>query len=195
MAMTGRAMRSFSPTALARLECDAWLAYYRRDWGRVLSASLGLVREGFGLRGVDAVRGAWWVLRANQRWAPYPDNDLAAARACMARFYGLVSRRGGTALDAGEAARLEVAWWQAHRAMQHGGPTGLERLTDAIAALYGHSYGVDVGAVRESARLRAAAMRVCDGWVAAGCDPASPVIADIESLLVRGYLGLRAAVS
>src|SRR5579864_4131619 len=126
--MTSRAMRSFSPTALARLECDAWTAYYRRRWPRVLGASLGLVREGFGLRGVAALRGAWWVLRANQVWAPYPDNDPDAARAYMERFYTLVAKREGMAFDPVEAACLDVAWWKAHREMQHGGAAGFDRL-------------------------------------------------------------------
>jgi hypothetical protein len=30
------------------------------------------------------------VLRANQLWAPYPDNHPKRARACMRRFYALV---------------------------------------------------------------------------------------------------------
>jgi hypothetical protein len=30
--------------------------------------------------------GAWLVLRANQVWAPFPDNDPDAARALMKRF-------------------------------------------------------------------------------------------------------------
>lgn len=192
---SSRAMRSFSPTALARFECDAWTAYYQREWPRVLSASLGLVREGFGLRGVDALRGAWWVLRANQRWAPYPDNDPDGARAFMQRFYALVARRDGMAFDPVQAARLDVAWWQAHREMQHGDAAGFDRLTDAIAELYAHSYGVDPAAVRMSAQLRAEAMRVCDGWVAAGCDPTSPTIAAIAGLLLQSYVGLRAAVA
>ena len=33
------------------------------------------------------LRGAWLVLRANQKWAPVPDNDPQAARALMAAFY------------------------------------------------------------------------------------------------------------
>ena len=195
MPASSSAMRSFSPSALARLECAAWTAYYVHDWKRVLTASLGLVREGFGLRGLDAVRGAWWVLRANQKWAPYPDNDPDAARACMARFYGLVAQRGGSELDAVHAARLDVEWWRAHRELQHGDPAGLDRLTDAVAGLYAYSYRVDVASVRDCARLRAEAMRVCDAWVAAGCDPRSPDVGVIESLLVRSYLGLRVAVA
>ena len=32
-------------------------------------------RAGFGMNRVRTLQGAWYVLRANQVWAPYPDND------------------------------------------------------------------------------------------------------------------------
>ena len=35
--------------------------------------------------------GAWLVLRANQLWAPQPDNDPDGARRTMQRFYALVA--------------------------------------------------------------------------------------------------------
>ena len=49
-------------------------------WLTLLRASLGLTREAFGLSLPDTARGGWWVLRANQLWAPYPDNDPDGAR-------------------------------------------------------------------------------------------------------------------
>ena len=40
-------MRRFDPRRLAGLECDTWIAYYQRNWLRVLLAAVGMVRVGF----------------------------------------------------------------------------------------------------------------------------------------------------
>ena len=82
MASTGKVspgtpirLRSFDPVRLADLEYQAWVGYYLRRWHRVLIASVGLVRVGFGMDWFRTLHGAWLVLRANQLWAPYPGND------------------------------------------------------------------------------------------------------------------------
>jgi len=77
----------FDPVAVGRSECAAWVAYYRRDWPQMLVGALGMVRHGFGLGPLRNLKAAWHVMRANQVWAPYPDNDPVAAREHMARFY------------------------------------------------------------------------------------------------------------
>ena len=111
--------RSFDPNAVGGRECQAWVAYYRREWGKLLVASVGLVQAGFGMRWWPTLKGAWLVLRANQLWAPHPDNDPDGARRCMERFYRLVAAEAGESLDTVEAARLEVEWWRLHRERQH----------------------------------------------------------------------------
>ena len=83
-------LRSFDPVRIADLEYRAWVGYYLRRWPQVLAASVGLVRAGFGMDWIRTLHGAWLVLRANQLWAPFPDNDPEGARACMRRFYALV---------------------------------------------------------------------------------------------------------
>jgi hypothetical protein len=188
-------MRSFNPTALGRLECDAWVGYYRRQWGRVLAAAVGMVRVGFRLPWPRTLLGALYVLRANQLWAPVPDNDPAGARRAMRRFYQLVARTHSEAFDVDEAARLEVEWWRLHRVLQRDTPGADPRpLVDALVALYAHVYRVPADQVRLAAAERAEAMRVSDAWVAAGCDPASPMIAEERAALIRSYAALLAAV-
>ena len=68
-------MRTFDPCRLGTAECDAWVGYYRRRWFTVLSAAVRMVRVGFGMPWPHTLYGAWLVLRANQLWAPVPDND------------------------------------------------------------------------------------------------------------------------
>ena len=188
-------MRSFDPNALGRLECAAWVGYYRKRWGRVLTAAVGMVREGFRLPWPRTLVGAVYVLRANQLWAPVPDNDPVGARRAMRRFYALVASTHGETFDVDEAARLEVEWWRLHRVLQRDTPgEDAEPLVNALAALYAHVYRVPAEQVRLAAAERAEAMRVSDAWVAAGCDPASPMIADERAALVRSYAALLAAV-
>jgi hypothetical protein len=188
-------MRSFDPRAVGVLECHAWETYYQRKWAAFLLASIGMVRAAFRMSWPKTLLGAWLVLRANQRWAPFPDNDPDAARALMTRFYRLLAASEGASFDPAQAAELEVEWWRAHREAQHASGAGSgEALIVALADLYAYSYAADPAAVREAAALRAEAMDVSDRWVAAGCDPGDPMLAQERALLVRSYAALLAAV-
>jgi hypothetical protein len=185
--------RSFDPRRVGALETDAWVAYYRREWPRFLRSAVALTRHTFGLPWPETLRGAWLVLRANQHWAPFPDNDPNRARAAMRKFYKLVADRHGETFDPERAAELEVEWWRIHRAHQHDG--GDEQgLIDALAALYSYVYSVPEADVRVAASQRALAMRYSDQWVNGGRDPQSPLIDDERAALVRSYAGLLAAV-
>jgi hypothetical protein len=188
-------MRSFDPTRVGRLETDAWVAYYRRRWPTFLRAAFGLTRESFGLSVPDTVRGGWWVLRANQLWAPFPDNDPDGARRYMERFYRMVATRQGETFDPAEAARREVEWWRAHRELQHDRAEGDDaELVDALMQLYGYVYSVPAESVQTAARERAQAMLHSDRWVDEGCDPSSPLIEEERAALVRSYGALLLAV-
>lgn len=169
------------------------MAYYRKEWGSLLVVSVGLVRAGFGMRWWPTLKGAWLVLRANQLWAPHPDNNPDGARRCMERFYRLVATEAGEQLDTAEAARLEVEWWRLHRERQRGDGAA-DPLVDALTDLYAFVYGVDRGEVRTAAALRADAMDASDRWVADGCRLESPLVAEERALLVRSYASLLAAV-
>jgi len=188
-------MRSFDPRKVGRLECDAWVTYYRREWLKFLRAAISLTRHTFGLSWPATLYGAWLVLRANQLWAPYPDNDPGRARDCMRRFYSLVARQHRERFDITEAARLEVEWWRVHRYLQRDNPDGNPaELVGALAALYAHVYRVDPVAVREAAEQRALAMRDSDRWVEEGCRLESPLVESERAALVRSYAALLAAV-
>ena len=190
-------MRSFDPRRVGALECRAWETYYQRRWVAFLVASVGLVRAAFRMRWPATLYGAWLVLRANQAWAPFPDNDPDAARALMARFYGLL-RRGGRGWTPSGPRRSRAKWWRAHREAQHDASVGPEALVDAPATLYAHVYDVDRAAVREAAALRAEAMDVSDRWVAAGHDAEHPLLETERALLgavLRGPARRRAPLT
>jgi hypothetical protein len=187
--------RSFDPVRVGTLEADAWVAYYRRDWIAFLRLVVALVHHAFGLSWPATVHGAWLVLRANQLWAPFPDNDPDGARRAMACFYALLRRRHGEPADPVAAAWLEVEWWRVHREHQHGDAGGDERpLIAALAALYAYVYAVPEDDVRPAAQQRALAMRFSDRWVREGRDLSSPLVDAERAALVRSFAALLAAV-
>jgi hypothetical protein len=180
---------------VGRRECAVWVSYYRHEWLRFLGAALGMVRAGFGMSWPRTVAGAWHALRANQAWAPYPDNKPDLAREYMRRFYALVAARGQLQLEPSEAARREVEWWRIHRVHQHESSVTEEDLIAALCQLYSHVYSVESGAVREAAWQRVIAMRLSDEWVAGGCDTTSELLLAERRALVASYSALLDAVS
>lgn len=187
--------RSFDPRRVGRLECQAWVSYYRREWLKFLRAAIAVTRHTFALPWPATAYGAWLVLRANRRWAPFPDNDPDAARRMMERFYRLVARRHDEHFDPARAAELEVEWWRVHRLQQRSDDGGGAReLIDALAALYSYLYGVPESQVRLAAEQRALAMDCSDRWVEAGCRLTSPLIEEEQAALIRSYAALLAAI-
>ncbi len=186
--------RTFDPVRLGHQETDAWAAYYRHEWLTFLRAAVGMVRTGFGTDPLRTLVGAFHVLRANQLWAPYPDNDPEGARASMRRFYALVARHHDLTIDPVLASRLEVEWWRLHREHQHDPGVTAEALVRSLVDLYSYVYDVPPGVVREAAQHRVDAMDLSDAWVAAGCDPADPLLAAERRELVASHSALRRAV-
>ncbi len=112
----------------------------------------------------------------------------------MTRFYALLLLTHGEPADPARAARLEVGWWAAHRAHQYAAGSDDGPLVTALARLYAHVYDTDEGAVRPAAQHRARAIDISDRWVADGCEPGSPLIAEERAELIRCYAALLAAI-
>ena len=194
-------LRTFDPVRLADLEYRAWVGYYLRRWPQVLIASVGLVRAGFGMDWYLTLHGAWLVLRANQLWAPYPDNDPNRARACMQRFYALVKLTYGEPASPAKAAELEVDWWRVHREGQHregsqpvDDAEPAEELVQSLTRLYCYLYREPEEALRPAAVHRARAMDLSDEWIRQGCQADSSLLPREHAALVRSYAALLAAV-
>jgi hypothetical protein len=187
--------RSFDPGVVGKLEAAAWVAYYRRDWLRFGRAAVTLARRTFGLSWPATIASSWFVLRANQLWAPFPDNSPECAQRAMERFFRIVQRQSGEPFDPAVAAALEVQWWRVHRDMHHTSiADGEHVLTEAIASLYAYVYRVPTASVRVAAKQRALAMRHTDRWVRGGCGPDGPLIDEARDALIRSYAALLAAV-
>ena len=187
--------RSFDPVVLGNQETDAWASYYRHEWRGFLVSAVGMVGTGFGMGRLKTVAGAFHVLRANQLWAPYPDNDPDGARASMRRFYALVAKDRELDLDPVRASELEVEWWRLHREHQHDPDVEESALVQALVDLYAYVYSTEPEPMRPAAAARVEAMDLSDAWVRAGCDLDDPLLAAERRALVASYTALRAAVS
>ena len=186
--------RSFDPVAVGQAECAAWAAYYRHEWATFLRSALAMVSAGFGMGRLS--HGARRLVRA----AGQPGLGAVSGQPSrswpgryMRRFYQLVLDSGWGNLDPALAAELEVDWWRAHRAHQHG-KASRQELVDALDALYPTSTRCRRGPCVTAAELRAAAMDHSDAWVQAGCDLADPLLAEERRALVASFSALREAV-
>ena len=108
-------MRNFDPRKLAHYEKENYVAYYQKDWLKLLRVSIGLVKETFGLSLWQAMYAAYLVARAEIAFAPFPENDVSKAEAYMRRFYQFIKNIHREEFDVSRAAMLEVNWWSVHR--------------------------------------------------------------------------------
>src|SRR5512147_807593 len=146
----------FDPYKLGRYEKDNYVAYYQKDWLKLLRASVGMVKEAFGLSLPQAIYGAYLVARAEIAFAPFPNNHVPLAVAYSARFYRFVQRIHHLDLDVERIARLEVNWWSIHRKL-FGQPESQE-LVEAVAELYAAIYKSPSAGFYDAANHRAQGM-------------------------------------
>ena len=185
-------LRRFDPRRLAHYEKENYVAYYQKNWLRLLQVSVGMIKEAFGFSFLQAVYGAYLVARGEIAFAPFPDNDIPRAEAYMRRFYQFLKQTHGETFDVQRAAKLEVNWWIIHRRL-FANPEN-DDLVEALAALYAESYGVDVARVRPAAQQRALGMLYSDQWVRAGKSLESPLLAQEEEALFQSYVLLKQAI-
>lgn len=185
-------LRKFDPRRLAHYEKENYVAYYQKNWPRLLQVSVGMIKEAFGLSPLQAVYGAYLVARGEIAFAPFPENDLPLAQAYMRRFYQFIKQTHHEEFDVERAARLEVDWWIVHRRL-FGNPENVE-LVEALTALYAEAYGVAPDLVRPAAQQRAQGMLYSDLWVNAGKEAGSPLLAQEEEALFHSYVLLKQAI-
>src|SRR5512147_102960 len=153
-------MRKFDPKKIAYYEKENYVAYYQRDWLKLLRVSIGLVKETFGLNWLQGAYGAYLIARAEIAFAPFPKNDLPTARKYIRRFYQFIHDTHGEDFNLDDATQKELNWWIVHRKL-FGNPENQE-LVDALADIYAIAYGVDRSRVMNAAHHRALGMLYSD---------------------------------
>jgi len=185
-------MRRFDPRKLAHYEKENYVAYYQKNWLKLLRVSIGLVKESFGLSLWQAIYAAYLVARAEIAFAPFPQNDVPKAEAYMSRFYQFLKNVHHEDYDVERAAKLEVNWWSVHRKLF--GNAENQELVGTLKNLYAEAYGIEPAKVEEAASLRAKGMLYSDLWVNAGKPVDSPLLAQEEEALVQSYVALKKAI-
>ena len=186
-------MRNFDPVKLAHYEKENYIAYYRKDWLKLLRVSIGLVKESFGLSLWQAMYAAYLVARAEIAFAPFPQNDFPKAEAYMRRFYRFIQNVHHEDFDVQRAATLEVNWWSVHRKLF--GNAENQELVETLKNLYAEAYGVEPEKVKEAASLRAKGMLCSDLWVNAGKPADSPLLVHEEEALYQSYAALKKVIA
>ena len=180
------AMRSFDPRRVGRLECAAWVTYYRREWLKFLRARrrphAPHVRAAVA-RDRCAAPGSCCAPTSSGRRTPttIPTARGAAWSASTGSWPHATARR----FDVARAAWLEVEWWRVHRDVQRREIGDEEALADALAALYAHVYAVAPTDVRGAAAAARAGHAPLRSLGAGGLRPREPARA-------RGARGARA---
>jgi hypothetical protein len=186
-------IRNLDPRKLAHYEKENYVAYYQKDWLKLLRVSVGMVKESFGLSWLQAIYGAYLVARAEIAFAPFPKNDIPLAEAYMKRFYEFIRSVHREDFDVERAVKLEVSWWSVHRRL-FGNPENQE-LVEALTCLYEEIYGAQSVKFKEAAYQRAMGMLYSDLWVNAGKPSDSPLLEKEEEALYLGYKALKEAIN
>ncbi len=184
-------MRTFDPILVARYEKESWVAYYQRQWFKLLRLLIGLVRSTYGLSVLQAIWVGIPLTRAQMAFAPQ-DNDVPKAIGYMRQFFAYIQKLHHEDFDPDEAALAEVSWWVVHR--KYFGHSDHPEVVDSVACAYAAAYRVDPAVVREAATHRALAMVHSDEWVLSERDPNDPRLKQEEDELIKSYTALKRAV-
>lgn len=186
-------IRKLDPRKLAHYEKENYVAYYQKDWLKLLRVSVGMVKESSGLSWPQAIYGAYLVARAEIAFAPFPNNDIPLAEAYVSRFYQFIKDIHREDFDVARVAKLEVNWWSVHRKLF--GNAENQELVDALACLYEEAYGVESAKFKEAAHQRALGMLYSDLWVNEGKPEGSPLLVKEEEALYQAYRALKEAIN
>ena len=186
-------IRNLDPRKLAHYEKENYVAYYQKDWLKLLRVSVGMVKESFGLSWPQAVYGAYLIARAEMAFAPFPENDIPLTEAYVRRFYQFIQKVHKEDFNVEQAVKLEVNWWSIHRKLF--GNYENRELVDALTCLYEEIYGTESDKFKEAAYYRALGMLYSDLWVNEGKPTGSPLLVKEEEALYEGYKALKEAIN
>ena len=186
-------VRNLDPRKLAYYEKENYVAYYQKNWLRLIRVSVGMVRESFGLSWPQAIYGAYLMARAEIAFAPFPNNNIPLAEAYVRRFYEFIRKLHKEDFDVERAIKLEVNWWSIHRKLF--GNEQNQELVEALTCLYEEVYGAPSEKFKEAAYQRAMGMLYSDLWVNQGKPANSPLLIKEEEALYRAYKALKEAIN
>jgi hypothetical protein len=178
----------FDPDEMARRETAMWRHYYERRYAPLLYQLYETSRREQGFSPLDSARIAVAAARAAKAFQPTTSRSQAeAAMPYLIDYFRILARAAPASVDAEDAARTELAWWQARR---EGVPA--EQYGAIIARVSTLLYGIDNADIRRAGLIRAQAMDYRDAHSA---DIGAADWSKIEGQLQLAYGLLKKAVS
>jgi hypothetical protein len=183
-------LRRFEPADIARLETAMWRDYCEKRYVALFGHLYELSRTQFGFSPLESFRIALAAAQAAKAFQPTRSREAAnAALPALVSYYRLLASATPGGFDAGEAARLELDWWQARREAVRPRQYGV-----TVARVAAITYGkpADDPSLLISGIGRAEAMAYRD---ARGQAMTDPDWSEIECRLRRAYRSLKTAVA
>jgi hypothetical protein len=144
----------FDPVEMARLETSMWRHYYEQRYWALFLDLYRVARREQGFSPLDSMRIAMAAARAAKSFEPSTSRAQAeAAIPDLVGYFHLLAQGAPVAVDDVEAARTELAWWQARREAVP--PDQYGAIIARVSTLL---YGVDNADIRRSGLVRAQAM-------------------------------------
>jgi len=152
----------FDPDEMAQRETAMWRHYYEKRYLPLFYQLYETARRQQGFSPLDSVRIAIAAARAARAFQPTTSRSQAeAAIPDLIDYFRILARAAPVSVDVEDAARTELAWWQARReavpAVQYGA---------IIARVSTLLYGIDNADIRRAALVRAQAMDYRDAHAA-----------------------------
>jgi hypothetical protein len=167
-------LTSFDPTAMARLETTMWRHYYEKRYLPLFRDLYDVARTQYGFSPLDSVQLAVAAAQAAKSFQPSTSRPEAeAALPSLESYFRILSNAASAPVEVEDAARTELAWWQARREAVTPEEYGL--IIARVATLV---YGVDGDDLRRSGVLRAQAMAHRDAHAANMSEADWSLIAD-----------------
>jgi hypothetical protein len=152
----------FDPAEMAQRETAMWRHYYEKRYLPLFYQLYETARREQGFSPLDSVRISIAAARAAKAFQPTTSRSQAeAAIPDLIDYFRILASAAPVAVDVEDAARTELAWWQARReavpAVQYGA---------IIARVSTLLYGIDNADIRRAALVRAQAMDYRDAHAA-----------------------------
>ena len=151
-------LTAFEPDAMAQLETAMWRAYYEKRYAALFGDLYLASRDQYNFSPLDSVRIAFAAAGAARAFQPSSSRaEAEVALPWLVTYFRILSVGSQAAFDIDDAARTELAWWQARREAVP--PEQYGAIIAHVAVLV---YGIDNDSVRQAGLARAQAMAYRD---------------------------------
>lgn len=148
-------LRQFDYQKVGKLDADMWRAYYNHQFLKLFWLLLKIIKDQLGLNWFVTARLAYhsaWAA-ADYRIHRGKVNSKRVLKN-ITKYYELISRNATEPFDYKKAGKLELAWWDIHRASY----TNNKALEQSLADTFSVIYDVPPDKLEECAHYRAEAM-------------------------------------